>query len=75
MLARGWSKADIESVLVKLDFVMSYLEYPFWVLSQKTLGKRFQLQHINVTNILAVKEKQYPYKNFIDYNIIYMMSV
>ncbi|MEH2279192.1 MAG: glycosyltransferase family 39 protein [Nostoc sp.] len=47
-------------------------EYPFWVLMQQTKGKDFHIEHINVTNISVVKEKQAPYKDFEPCGVIHM---
>ena len=40
------------------------LEYPFWVLLPKTNGQRLRIEHVNVTNISAVKSAVNPFAGF-----------
>ncbi|MBE9034646.1 glycosyltransferase family 39 protein [aff. Roholtiella sp. LEGE 12411] len=47
-------------------------EYPLWVIWQQNKQERVQIQHINVNNISAFTEKEYPYKEFIPCGIISM---
>jgi 4-amino-4-deoxy-L-arabinose transferase-like glycosyltransferase len=47
-------------------------EYPLWVIWQQNKQERIQIQHINVNNISALREKEYPYKEFIPCGIISM---
>ena len=39
---------------------------------QQTKGKDFHIQHINVTNMSVVKEKEAPYKDFEPCGVIHM---
>ncbi|NEU78365.1 glycosyltransferase family 39 protein [Nostoc sp. UIC 10630] len=47
-------------------------EYPFWVLWQQKNQEMVKIQHINVTNISAVLEKEDSYKDFEPCGIISM---
>lgn len=47
-------------------------EYPLWVLLQQNNQKIVKIQHINVTNISAILEKEDFYKDFEPCGIISM---
>lgn len=47
-------------------------EYPLWVLLQQNQHEIVKIQHINLNNISASLEKEYPYKEFIPCGIISM---
>jgi Dolichyl-phosphate-mannose-protein mannosyltransferase len=39
-------------------------EYPFWVLLQESRNTRIRIEHVNVTNISAIKSTMYPFASF-----------
>ncbi|MDZ8053084.1 MAG: ArnT family glycosyltransferase [Aulosira sp. ZfuVER01] len=47
-------------------------EYPYWILWQQVKKDTIAMQHINVTNISAKKNEEYPYKDFVPCGIISM---
>ncbi len=47
-------------------------EYPLLVLLQQNLQAKVKIQHINVNNVSAAKEKEYPYNEFEPCGIISM---
>jgi hypothetical protein len=48
---------------------LSTMEYPWWILLNKS-NQLARIEHINVKNISSVKDRFYPYKNFISCAII-----
>jgi hypothetical protein len=48
---------------------LSTMEYPWWILLNKS-HQVSRIEHINVKNISSVKDRFYPYKNFIPCAII-----
>ncbi len=63
LLARGWSKADIESVLVKPDFVMSYRGSSFSYISHlydlETVARMEATNHMELGNELINERHDY----------------
>jgi hypothetical protein len=47
-------------------------EYPLWILLQKKNPSDLKIQHINVNNVSAKIENEYPYKNFEPCGVIAM---
>ena len=57
---------------IGLAFENDAWEYPFWIMLQENQGRKFHLQHINVTNKSAIKENLYPYIDFEPCGVIYI---